>query len=90
MYDEAKADRVIKFIERITTHTKGELAKQPFILEPFQKEVIRDIFGNVNEEGLRITREAFPAVARSIARQPRSVKAATRSGSVSRTPMRQE
>lgn len=59
MYDEAKAERVIKFIERITTHTKGELAKQPFILEPFQKEVIRDIFGNVNEEGLRITREAF-------------------------------
>ena len=59
MYDEAKADRVIKFIERITTHTKGELAKQPFILEPFQKEVIRDIFGNVNKEGLRITREAF-------------------------------
>jgi phage terminase large subunit-like protein len=59
MYDQHKAERVIKFIERITTHTKGELAKQPFKLEPFQKEVISDIFGNVNEEGLRITREAF-------------------------------
>ena len=59
MYDKHKAERVIKFIERITTHTKGELAKQPFILEPFQKQVISDIFGNVNEDGLRITREAF-------------------------------
>jgi len=59
MYDKHKAERVIKFIERITTHTKGELAKQPFMLEPFQKQVISDIFGNVNEDGLRITREAF-------------------------------
>ena len=59
MYDEHKAERVIKFIEKITTHTKGELARKPFILEPFQKEVIRDIFGNVDEHGLRITREAF-------------------------------
>lgn len=59
MYDEHKAKRVINFIEKITTHTKGELARKPFILEPFQKEVIRDIFGNVNEDGLRITREAF-------------------------------
>ena len=59
MYDEHKAERVIKFIEKITTHTKGELARKPFILEPFQKEVIRDIFGNVDEQGLRITREAF-------------------------------
>lgn len=59
MYDSTKAERVIKFIERITTHTKGELAKQPFLLEDFQKKVIRDIFGNVNEEGNRIVREAF-------------------------------
>jgi len=59
MYDKSKADRVINFIEKITTHTKGELAKQPFILEPFQKKVIKDIFGNVNKDGLRIVREAF-------------------------------
>jgi len=59
MYDQHKAERVIKFIERLTSHTKGELARQPFLLEPFQKEVIRDIFGNVNEEGNRIVREAF-------------------------------
>ena len=45
MYDKHKAERVIKFIERITTHMKGELAKQPFMLEPFQKQVISDIFG---------------------------------------------
>ena len=38
MYDQHKAERVIKFIERITTHVKGELARQPFKLEPFQKE----------------------------------------------------
>ena len=50
MYDEHKAKRVINFIEKITTHTKGELARKPFILEPFQKEVIRDIFSNVNED----------------------------------------
>ena len=59
MYDKQKAERVIKFIERLTGHTKGELSGKPFILEEFQKKVIRDVFGNINEDGNRIIREAF-------------------------------
>lgn len=59
MYHEEKAQRVINFIEKLTTHTKGELARQPFILEDFQRDIIRDIFGNIDENGNRIIREAF-------------------------------
>ena len=59
MYSEEKAQRVINFIEKLTTHTKGELAKQPFILEEFQRDIIRDIFGNLDENGNRVIREAF-------------------------------
>jgi len=59
MYDKQKGERVVKFIERLTSHTKGELAGKPFILEEFQKKVIRDVFGNINKDGNRIIREAF-------------------------------
>ncbi len=48
-YDEQKADRVTSFIECLK-HTKGEFHGKPFDLLPWQKKIIRDVFGTVRED----------------------------------------
>ena len=40
-FDEETAEKSVRFIETYLTHTKGELAKTPFILQEYQKEQIR-------------------------------------------------
>lgn len=52
MFDESKADRAVRFIENLK-HTKGKFAGKPFILEPWQKKIIRDVYGTVKEDGTR-------------------------------------
>jgi phage terminase large subunit-like protein len=64
MYDESKADRIIKFIERVTTHVKGELAGKPFKLEEWQIDYIRELFGTVNDDGTRQYRTSFVFIPR--------------------------
>lgn len=51
-------DRVCMFME-LLVHTEGELAGQPFILEPFQIWILAAIFGLVDKQGYRKHREAF-------------------------------
>jgi phage terminase large subunit-like protein len=55
---------VIRFIEECCVHTIGRWADQPFILTPWQREFIYDVFSNVDKDGLRITRRAFLQIAR--------------------------
>ena len=43
-FDEVAADRVVKFIEALK-HSKGEKAGQNFLLEKWQKEMLRKLFG---------------------------------------------
>ena len=57
-YDQEKADRAVRFIENLK-HTKGKWAEKPFWLFPWQEQVIRDIFGIVDERGKRQFRTAF-------------------------------
>ena len=57
-YDEAKADRAVMFIENLR-HTKGKWAGQPFLLLPWQEQIVRDIFGIVNEDGTRQFKTAY-------------------------------
>ena len=57
-YDKTKADRAVKFIESLS-HTKGKWAGKPFWLFPWQEQVIRDIFGIMDEKGKRQFRTAF-------------------------------
>ena len=57
-YDVAKADRAVRFIEQLR-HTKGKWAEKRFWLFPWQEQVIRDIFGIVDENGKRQFRTAF-------------------------------
>lgn len=57
-YDEAKADRAVRFIENLC-HTKGRWAGKPFWLLPWQERIIRDIFGVVKEDDTRQFRTAY-------------------------------
>lgn len=60
-YDEARADRVVRFFARYLRHMKGRWAGKPFTLEPWQEnEIIRPLFGTVDAKtGLRWYREAL-------------------------------
>src|SRR5690554_3836608 len=59
MYDQDKADKVVKFV-KLLRHTQGnEWAKKPFNLLEYQEETLRSIFGNIDNEGNREVREAF-------------------------------
>lgn len=65
VFDEAKADRPIAFIERFCRHSKGEWAGQPVRLELFQKAFLQALFGFIAPAtGLRRYREAFFLVGR--------------------------
>ena len=59
-FDEKAANRVVTFIERHIKHIKGELGGTPFLLEPFQKKIVRDLFGwKYKETNLRRFRTAY-------------------------------
>ena len=65
VFDEARAERPIAFIERFCKHSKGEWAGQAISLELFQKAYIQALYGFVDAEtGLRQYRESFFLVGR--------------------------
>jgi hypothetical protein len=51
-YDKEKADRAVAFIENLC-HTKGKWAGKPFLLLPWQEQIVRDLFGILKEDGKR-------------------------------------
>ena len=51
-YDEEQADYVVNFIQCLC-HTKGKWAGKPFILMPWQEEIIRNLFGILKPNGKR-------------------------------------
>lgn len=57
-YDQSRAERAVKFIENLR-HTKGKWAGMRFWLLPWQEQIIRDIFGIVDDYGNRQFRTAF-------------------------------
>lgn len=64
-YDEAKADRAVKFVENLR-HTKGKWAGKRFWLLPWQEQIIRDIFGIVKADGCRQFRTAFVEICKKV------------------------
>lgn len=65
MYFSPKvADSVVSFFETQLTHTEGELAGKPLLLEPWQKAVIGSAFGWFRADGLRRYRKVFMFVPR--------------------------
>ena len=63
-FDKEKGERVIRFIERVCTHVKGDLAGQSFLLEEWQREYLRTLFGTVNPNGFRQYRTSFVFIPR--------------------------
>lgn len=58
MFDEKKAEKVVKFINNLR-HTKGVWHGVPFDLLPWQDKIIKDIFGNIKENGFRQYNTAY-------------------------------
>lgn len=57
-YDKARADRAVMFIENLC-HTKGKWEGQPFWLFPWQEQIVRDVFGIVDDAGRRQFKTAY-------------------------------
>lgn len=65
IFDDAKANRAIKFIETFCKHSKGELAGKPLVLDLFQRAYISALFGFVDKDtGYRRYTESFFFVGR--------------------------
>ncbi|APM39881.1 terminase large subunit [Clostridium kluyveri] len=58
MFDEKKAERVVKFINNLK-HTKGVWHGVHFELLPWQDKIIRDIFGTIKNDGFRQYNTAY-------------------------------
>lgn len=64
-FDAYEAARYINFIERVCVHTRGDIAGQKFILEPWQVFFVSQIFGWVSiDDGHRRFNTAHLFVAR--------------------------
>lgn len=64
IFDQRKANRAIKYIEKFCRHNKGKLAPSQFKLDLWEKGIISIIFGIVDEHGRRIFREVAIFVGR--------------------------
>jgi phage terminase large subunit-like protein len=57
--DDAAANRVFAFFEKVLKHSKGQNAGAPFMLLPWQKHVLGEIFGRLKPDGTRQYRQAY-------------------------------
>ena len=65
IFDEARGERPIRFIEKFCKHSKGEWAGKPLKLELFQKAYIQALFGFVHRDTkLRKYKESLLLMAR--------------------------
>jgi len=68
-FDPDAAERAINFIE-LLKHVEGAKAGTPFLLEPWQKSIIANLFGWKRPDGTRRYREAFIYVPRKNGKTP--------------------
>jgi phage terminase large subunit-like protein len=57
--DHKKGEFIIYFIENFINHIEGKLAGQPFLLAPFQKFTLYNLFGWVDSNGTRRIRTVY-------------------------------
>jgi phage terminase large subunit-like protein len=62
-YNKEAADRAVFFISRLK-HSTGEYAGQPFLLQPWQEDIVRKLFGTLNADGTRQYRTCYVTLAR--------------------------
>lgn len=58
VFNEQKAQRAVKFFESLK-HTKGKFYGESFALLPWEKTIIRDVYGTVNEKGYRTIKYVY-------------------------------
>ena len=63
-FSEQAAKRVEDFFQTQLRYVEGDKAGQPFILEPWQRKIVRDVFGWLREDGTRRYRIAYLEVPR--------------------------
>ena len=63
-YDAEAANRAVGFFRDCLTHVKGELAGQPFKLDPWQENIVSTLFGWKLENGYRRFRTAYVEIPR--------------------------
>lgn len=64
IFDQQKANRAIRFIERFCRHNKGKLAPKPLILSLWEKAFLSCLYGIVDDSGKRVFREVALFVGR--------------------------
>jgi phage terminase large subunit-like protein len=70
-FDVEKADKPIRFVEKFARHYEGRFAGQPFLLLPWQRDLVRTLFGWVHREtGLRRFRELYLISAKGAGKTP--------------------
>ena len=58
MFDASKPERVIKVFENLK-HTKGRFYGQPFTLLDWEKNIVRDVYGNLKPDGTRLIKTVY-------------------------------
>jgi len=63
-FDRKAADLAVTFFEKLLVHSKGEWAGKFFILQEWQREILRELFGWKRADGTRKYRRAYLEVPR--------------------------
>ena len=63
-FDKDAAEKAVAFFAECLTHTTGEWRGKPFVLSPWQAEIVSNIFGWKRKDGTRKYRTVFIAVPR--------------------------
>lgn len=71
MFDQAKADLAVKFIE--LTKLTGDFHGQPFELMPWQRKIVHDVYGTMNARGVRQYRYVYVETAKKNAKSQLTV-----------------
>src|SRR5579864_137264 len=58
-FDQGRAAVAVNFFQRVLKHTKGAFANDPFLLLQWEKDVISDIFGSLDDDGNRLYQTAY-------------------------------
>jgi len=71
-FDPERAEEVVTWIQTLCRHSKGEWAGGLIVLEDWQKNILRIVFGWVREDGTRRFRTAYEEVARKNAKSTKA------------------
>ena len=63
-FDERAATVAERFFDRMLVHIEGPMAGRPFVLEPWQRAIVREVFGRKRDDGLRQYRKLYLEVPR--------------------------